>query len=92
MLEIELETRAVNYLEERGHMALKLRPMGNPRGFPDRAVFSGGRVWFIEFKRPDKGVVSVHQTYWHQILGNQGFNVHVIENWKEFEDVCAKEI
>jgi hypothetical protein len=54
------------------------------RGFPDRLiVLPGGRVAFVELKRPGGGVVSVQQTLWINILTTLGHKAIVSDSLEE---------
>ena len=55
--EKDVEDAFVQYAKNNGCRALKLRFLSG-RGFPDRTVLCpGGRMFFIEFKRPGKSIV-----------------------------------
>lgn len=96
--ENSLELRCVAFVEEHGGQALKLVPLG-VRGFPDRSIlmrpkdiFTGvwyltqeSRIWFAEFKRRRRGVVSAQQEHWRRVLTDLGFKVHVIDSDAAFE-------
>ena len=59
-VERELQAR----VEALGGLCIKVQAIGR-RGFFDRVVvLPGGRVWFVELKRPKGGVISPHQK-WH---------------------------
>lgn len=65
-------------------------------GVPDRILlFPGGRVYFVELKRPKGGTVSGLQAWWKRKLEDLGFTVwHVYntEQLKYLEIVIADEI
>lgn len=96
--ETKLEERSVAFVEARGGQALKLAPAGM-RGFFDRTIimpreryldsydinWRSGRVWFAEFKRPKKGVISAQQDHWRKLLTGLGFAVYTIDNDADFE-------
>lgn len=60
-------------------------------GVPDRIVLlPGGRVFFVELKRPKGGKLSELQKWWGRKLGQLGFHHGVIwnqEDLDEFEEV-----
>ena len=59
--EAAVELVLVRGVEARGGMAEKVRVLGR-RGFFDRLVIMpGGRVFFVELKRPRGGSLSPHQ-------------------------------
>lgn len=50
-------------------------------GVPDRIVFMpGGRIYFVELKRPEGGRISKLQTEWHKRLRDLGFNTFFIHS------------
>lgn len=78
-LESTIERAAVRYARERGAMMPKFSDPGRI-GAPDRVVLgTGGRMVFIEFKRPG-GKVSDHQLRYHAALVARGFAVHVVSD------------
>lgn len=85
-LESSLEERCVKRIEAMGGMALKLQIPG-VRGFPDRTIMLGKRIWFAEFKRIKSGRISAQQNRWAERLRKAGFAVHFIDNEAEFENV-----
>lgn len=68
----------------RGWLYWKLNILGFP-GVPDRLILCpGGRVMFVEFKRPG-GKPTPLQEAWHRKLRALGFKVEVIDNVSDFE-------
>ena len=77
-LEKDIERRLVNLVKSRGGLCLKWVCPGWA-GVPDRIVLlPGGRVRFVETKRPKGGTLSNLQKWWHKKLRILGFSVWVI--------------
>jgi len=77
MLEESVEARLISLVTRRGGVCIKLSPKGY-KGIPDRlVVLPGGRIMFVELKRPKGGVVSGLQSWWHDTLKRLGAEVHV---------------
>lgn len=73
-------------IEAMGGLALKLQ-MPGVRGFPDRTIMFGRRIFFVEFKRSKGGKISTQQTRWAERLRKAGFAVHFIDSETEFEHI-----
>lgn len=85
MLESRVEKRLVKEVKLLKGWAIKFIP--SVSGLPDRIVLlPGGRLFFIELKRPKGGVVAEHQLVVHSKLRRLGFTVSVL--WS-VEDVQA---
>jgi hypothetical protein len=70
--EIKIEDYLTRLVEARGGLCWKLAPV-SAVGIPDRLVLlPGGRVGFIELKRPGKVPTKI-QAFWIQQLVNRGF-------------------
>jgi hypothetical protein len=81
--EATLERRCCAYAKSKGCRPLKLWP--TLAGLPDRLVLiPGGRVWFVEFKKPI-GRVSPIQRRVHGLLDDLGFPVAVVRDWPSFK-------
>ena len=79
-LEKEIEQAFVTVVKAHGGMALKWVCPGWV-GVPDRIVLlPGGRVLFVELKRPKGGEVRKLQEWWHDRLRRLGFAVWVIRS------------
>ena len=64
MLESSVERELRLRVEALGGLCIKVTAIGR-RGFFDRVVvLPGGKVWFVELKRPKGGRLSPHQR-WH---------------------------
>lgn len=78
MLERHIEKPAVEYARGRGAICLKLNLIGST-GWPDRLFLApGGRMCFIEFKRPGE-VLRRNQPQRVSLLLKYGFNVGVFD-------------
>lgn len=73
MTEKQIEARIVKYVEAVGGYCLKL-VLASLMGFPDRTILlPGGRILFVEVKRPDKCKVYAAQLRWQERLRRLGF-------------------
>ena len=90
-LERALEDRCVSKIEARGGLCLKLRPPTG-RGFPDRVVMISGRCFFVEFKRPNLGVIAKQQTAWRVMLTLAGFGVYTCDTDAQFDAALEREL
>lgn len=87
-LEKHIEKQCGSIARGRGWLYWKLNILGFP-GVPDRLLLSaGGRIRFIEFKRPG-GKPTPLQEAWHRKLRGLGFEVYVIDNVDDFEKAIA---
>ena len=72
-LERDIENKLRQTVERRGGRCLKWVCPGWA-GVPDRIILlPGGRVMFVETKRPKGGVLSARQKVWRKILLDLGF-------------------
>lgn len=79
-LEKEVEAALVRQVKRRGGLCLKWVCPGWA-GVPDRIVLlPGGRIVFVELKRPKGGVVSSRQQWWRDKLRALGFAHYYIYN------------
>ena len=82
-LEKEIEKKLVNVVKHHGGLCLKWVCPGWS-GVPDRIVLlPGGKVIFVELKRPKGGVVSHRQKWWANKLRVLGFEHYYIDNENE---------
>ena len=92
MLEKKLEDRSVDKVEAVGGLAQKLVLLGL-RGWPDRTILlPGGIIFFVEFKRERKGVVSAQQSKWAKLLIKLGFTIYTIDTDEDFDRALAEQI
>jgi hypothetical protein len=60
-------------VDESGGLCIKLSPVGYV-GIPDRLVLMpGGRIAFVEVKKPKGGVIAPMQRWWRERLIGLGF-------------------
>lgn len=90
-LEAGLEERCCDFVRKNKGMALKIIVKG-VRGFPDRLILlQGGKLFFVEFKRPVTGVVAALQLRWHRALRRLGVPVYLIDTYKDFLNAYTQE-
>lgn len=86
--ENKIERDLANLVLSYGGVCKKLQGIGN-KSDPDRlCLFPGGKVWFVETKRPGRKPDTA-QIFTHTKLMKLGFNVSVIwnaEQLKQFEN------
>ena len=76
-LEKEVEKYLVRRVEALGGRCLKWTSPGTT-GLPDRIVLlPGGRVVFVEMKRPKGSRVEALQSYWRKVLHGLGFPAYI---------------
>lgn len=87
-LEKDIEKNLRQMVEKHGGLCLKWVCPGWS-GVPDRIILlPGGRVLFVETKRPKGGTLSTLQKWWHERLRRLGFNCYVI--WDEIDLLTFK--
>lgn len=86
-LEREIEAKLRKLVREHGGLCLKWTCPGWA-GVPDRiCLFPGGRVIFIELKRPSGGVIAKRQQYWIEKLRSLGFLAGFCNDDEALEDL-----
>lgn len=89
-LEKDLEAVLVHRIRALGGQCLKWVSPGT-RGVPDRILLlPGGRIAFVEMKRPAGSRVDPLQKYWSQALANLGFLVYTIRTEAELRRVLEE--
>lgn len=77
-LEKDIEKKLVDLVRDRGGLCLKWVCPGWA-GVPDRiCLLPGGRIVFVELKRPRGGVLSSRQKWWRRKLQDLGFRHWII--------------
>lgn len=80
VVERDIEQKLRRAVEARGGRCLKWVCPGWS-GVPDRIVLlPGGKIYFVEVKKPKGGKVGALQIKWHNWLTELGFTVCVIWN------------
>lgn len=88
-LEKDIEAALVRKVKQRGGQCLKWICPGQA-GVPDRIVLlPGGRIIFVELKRPKGGKLSKLQDYWGDKLQNLGFEWRIIWDDHDLDDLEA---
>lgn len=78
LLEKEIERPATFYAERRGWFEFKIM-QASKRSIPDRFYARGGRLLFVEYKRPGEKPTR-QQLRRHAEMREHGIEVHVIDN------------
>ena len=83
--EIKIEDWLTAAVEALGGLCIKIAPLSFV-GLPDRLILlPGGRIGFLELKRPGKEPTAV-QAYWIDRLQVMGFTA----DWADSRDDCMK--
>ena len=85
MLERDIERAACLYAKSKGVLCYKFTSPAKS-GVPDRIMLYEGKVWFIEFKKPD-GKLSRLQEKEIQTIQKHGHAVYVCWDLLEAKDV-----
>ena len=88
--ERELQRACLKHAKALGFFARKVETP-NYRGFPDCLFIYEKRVFFVEFKHPDKtGRLSSLQQNDIALMELRGAEVYVINEYSEFSSLCRK--
>ena len=86
-LEKDIERKLRRMVEAHGGMCVKWVCPGWS-GVPDRIILlPGGRVLFIETKRPRGGSISKLQRWWHRKLTGLGFTAGFVFNKDDLDEI-----
>lgn len=89
MLERNIEYKLRDKIKALGGLALKLTCPGFT-GIPDRLVLMpGGRVFFVELKNGNRGVLSHRQVVVHKLLEKLGFHVWIVKDNETLEEFLS---
>jgi len=84
-----IEEELVRRVRRAGGIAEKVTVLG-ARGFFDRLVLlPGGRVFFVECKRPRGGVISPHQILRHARYEALGARLYIIRNSEDIDALLS---
>jgi hypothetical protein len=87
--ENKIERELRERVEAAGGECVKVTVLGR-RGFFDRLVtLPGGRVVFVEVKRPRGGRTAAHQMLWHERFNELGVAIAIVKNSADI-DVLLK--
>ena len=84
-LESKIEAHGAKYARKRGWICKKYKTPGS-RSAPDRIHLRNSKVFFIEYKKFGKKPTKLQRNE-HRRLRNQGFDVHVVDNRVQAEQV-----
>jgi hypothetical protein len=87
MLESAIERQLCERVKALGGICVKTRAIGR-RGFFDRLVLlPGGKVWFVELKRPRGGRLSPHQAWYLKTFTELGAAVMIIKSPEQIDQL-----
>jgi hypothetical protein len=88
-LERDVEQYLTRRVKELGGLCVKFIPDAMT-GMPDRLVLlPGGRVYWVETKRPEGGRLSAVQAYRHRQLRALGFSVEICRSADDVDKLSA---
>lgn len=86
-LEKDIEKKLVHKVRQHGGLCLKWVCPGWA-GVPDRIILMpGGKIVFVELKRPKGGVLSSRQVWWANKLRTLGFKHFFLYNDTDLEGI-----
>jgi Holliday junction resolvase len=87
MLESAVERELCDRVTTLGGLCIKMQASGR-RGFCDRlVVLPGGRIHFVELKRPRGGRLSPHQTAYIKAFSRLGATIVVVRSSKDIDSL-----
>ncbi len=85
MNEADVESALYEGVEALGGLCIKLNPLWNI-GIPDRLVLlPGGRIIFVELKKPDGKLHGKQRKWWPRTLARLGFRLEVLWSVEQVE-------
>lgn len=90
MDEATVEDALYGGVEALGGLCIKLNPLWNI-GIPDRLVLlPGGRVIFVELKKPDGRLHGKQRKWWPRTLARLGFRLEVLWSVQQVQEfLCS---
>lgn len=89
-IEKDIETKLIRLVAAHGGLCLKWVCPGWS-GVPDRIILlPGGRIIFVETKRPKDGRVAPLQRWWGNKLKSFGFDHYIARNEKDLADISRR--
>ncbi len=80
-IESELEKKCSQYARERGWASVKLEKNWS-KGVPDRLFVKNDKVFFVEFKKDDKQILTKEQIFWREFVKPIHFVIFNLEDFK----------
>lgn len=89
--EASIENYLIERVDKAGGLVVKLVPDGQV-GIPDRLiVLPGGRVAFVELKRPKGGIVAHMQRWWAKRIAKLGVRHYFAQTRRQVDEIMGDE-